>query len=172
MNFHVVTLFPEMFNSYLSESILGRAIKEKKVSVSFVNPRLFVSGKYRKVWPDGNVSLQVDDRPYGGGPGMVLKAEPIIRAVESLLKPLISNFQFSISKRRKVKIIIFSAAGKQFDSKMARDFAKKYPGAFHRKPFLGQTRFAQLLHALSHPSRHPHRLGFSFFPLCSRPLCL
>lgn len=48
MNFHVVTLFPDMFGSYLGESILGRAIKEKKITVSFINPRNFVSGKYRK----------------------------------------------------------------------------------------------------------------------------
>ena len=56
---------------------------------------------------------------------MVLKVEPIIKAIEKLLKP-ISNFQFPISKRKKVKIILFSAVGKQFDAKMARDFAKKY----------------------------------------------
>ena len=89
MKFHIITLFPEMFDSYLKESILGRAIKEKKISVSFVNPRKFVSGKYKKVWPDGNVSLQVDERPYAGGPGMVMMAEPIIKAVESVKKKII-----------------------------------------------------------------------------------
>jgi tRNA (guanine37-N1)-methyltransferase len=48
MNFHIITLFPEMFDSYLKESILGRAIKNKKIKVSFINPRRFVSGKYKK----------------------------------------------------------------------------------------------------------------------------
>ena len=57
MHFHVITLFPEAFDSYLNESIIGRAIKEKKIKVSFVNPRSFVTGKkYKRVWPDGNVS--------------------------------------------------------------------------------------------------------------------
>jgi tRNA (guanine37-N1)-methyltransferase len=69
MRFHVITLFPNLVEPYLSDSILGRAIREKKISVKFYNPRDFVRGKYRKVWPDGNISAQVDERPYGGGPG-------------------------------------------------------------------------------------------------------
>ena len=67
MNFHIITLFPEAFDSYLAESIIGRAIKEKKIKVVFYNPRTYVTGKYKKVWPDGNVSRIVDDRPFGGG---------------------------------------------------------------------------------------------------------
>ena len=92
MNFHVVTLFPEMFDSYLGESILARAIGEKKIKVNFVNPRKFVTGKYRKVWPDGNVSLQIDERPYGGGPGMVMMAEPIVKAVENIYNKIMQKF--------------------------------------------------------------------------------
>ena len=61
MHFHVITIFPEAFDSYLKESIIGRAIKEKKIKVTFVNPRAFVVGKYKRVWPDGNVSLIVDN---------------------------------------------------------------------------------------------------------------
>jgi tRNA (guanine37-N1)-methyltransferase len=119
MRFHVVTLFPEMFDSYLHESILGRAIKQKKISVSFVNPRKFVTGKYKKVWPDGNVSLQVDDRPYAGGPGMVMRAEPLIKAVESILK--------KVSKKgNKIKIILFAPGGKKFDTSYAKNAVKKY----------------------------------------------
>ena len=98
MNFHIITLFPEIFDSYLKESILGRAIKNKKIKITFVNPRKFVTGKYKKVWPDGNVSLQVDDRPYAGGPGMVIRAEPIIKAVESIQKK-ITNYQLLITKK-------------------------------------------------------------------------
>ena len=71
MNFYIITLFPEMFDSYLKESILGRAIKNKIIKVKFINPRKFVSGKYKKKWPDGNISAQVDERPYSGGQGMV-----------------------------------------------------------------------------------------------------
>ena len=120
MNFHVVTLFPEMFGSYLGESILGRAIKEKKIAVSIVNPRNFVSGKYRKVWPDVNVSLQIDERPYGGGPGMVMMAEPIIKAVEQITKKI------SKKKNSKVLIINFIPSSEKFTTKAAKSISKKY----------------------------------------------
>ncbi len=120
MRFHVITLFPEMFDSYLKESILGRAIKEKKITVSFVNPRMFVSGKYKKVWPDGNVSRQVDDRPYAGGPGMVMIAEPIIKAVESVTK--------KIQKKKNAKILTinFIPSAEKFTTKIAKNISKKY----------------------------------------------
>ena len=111
-----------MFDSYLGESILGRAIKEKKISVSFVNPRKFVTGKYRKVWPDGNISAQVDERPYAGGPGMVMMAEPIIKAAESVLKKI------SKSKKQTPKTIIinFIPSAEKFTTSIAKNISKKY----------------------------------------------
>ncbi len=120
MNFHVVTLFPESFDSYLTESIIGRAIKEKKIKVTFVNPRKFVTGKYKKVWPDGNVSQIVDDRPFGGGPGMVIRAEPVLKAVESITKKITKR------KNTKVKIINFSPSGEKFSTAYAKTSVKKY----------------------------------------------
>lgn len=121
MKYHIVTLFPEMFDSYLNESILGRAIKNKKISVSFTNPRKFVTGKYKKVWPDRNVSLQIDERPYGGGPGMVMMAEPVIKAVLSITKKI-----FKDKKTKKVLIINFMPNAKKFDTKKAKEISKKY----------------------------------------------
>ncbi|OGI72259.1 tRNA (guanosine(37)-N1)-methyltransferase TrmD [Candidatus Nomurabacteria bacterium RIFCSPHIGHO2_02_FULL_38_15] len=128
MNFHVITLFPEMFDSYLGESILARAIKEKKLKVSFINPRKFVTGKYKKVWPDGNVSQQIDERPYGGGPGMVMMAEPVIRAVESVLKKLDQKNKKLKAKSQKLKplIINFVPSAKKFDTAYAKNSVKKY----------------------------------------------
>jgi len=120
MRFHVITLFPEMFDSYLNESILGRAIKQKKISVSFVNPRKFVIGKYKKVWPDGNVSLQVDDRPYAGGPGMVMRADPIIKAVESVVKKILKK------KNSKILTINFIPSAPKFTTEVAKNISKKY----------------------------------------------
>ena len=120
MHFHVITLFPEMFDSYLGESILGRAIKEKKISVSFVNPRKFVTGKYRKVWPDGNISAQVDERPYAGGPGMVMMAEPIVKAVESVTKKL------SKKKNTKLLTINFVPSAEKVTTEVAKKISKKY----------------------------------------------
>ncbi len=120
MRFYIITLFPEIFGSYLKESILGRAVKQKKIKVTFINPRKYVSGKYKKIWPDGNKSLQVDGRPYGGGPGMVMMAEPIIKAVESVTK--------KISKRKNSNLMIinFIPKGEKFTTSYAKKFSKKY----------------------------------------------
>ncbi len=121
MNFHIVTLFPEMFDSYLKESILGRAIKQKKIFVFFVNPRKFVTGKYRKVWPDGNVSQQIDERPYAGGPGMVMMAEPVIHAVDKVLSVVKGK-----NKKSKILIINFVPSAEKFTTKVAKNISKKY----------------------------------------------
>lgn len=122
MHFHVITLFPESFDSYLAESIIGRAIKAKKIKISFYNPRDFVTGKkYKKVWPDGNVSRIVDDRPYGGGPGMIMRAEPVLKAIEKAQKKI------AIKKGKTVtKIIFFSPSGKLFDTPYAKATTNKY----------------------------------------------
>lgn len=117
MNFHVITLFPEVCEAYTSASILGRAqLKEKgkgakhvgkKIEVKYYNPRTFSKDKHNKV----------DSRPYGGGPGMVMQAMPILRAWEK-----------AVGKKdvKKVKTLIMSPRGKQFDTKMAQTLAKKY----------------------------------------------
>lgn len=121
MQFHVITLFPESFDSYISESIIGRAIKSKKIKINFVNPRMFVTGKYKKVWPDGNIQRIVDDRPYGGGPGMVMRAEPILKSVESIIK--------KIEKRKtksKTLIVFLSPSGELFTTDYAKQSVKNF----------------------------------------------
>ena len=116
MNFHIITLFPEAFSSYLNESILARAIKEKKVKVSFYNPRDFA--KITKAQKAKNKPYKrVDDIPYGGGPGMVMQAEPIIKAIEKAVKK---------SKKGKTKIIFLIPSGEQFDTVYAKNISKKY----------------------------------------------
>ncbi len=98
MNFHIITIFPEMFDSYLDKSIIARAIKGKKMTVSFYNPRDFTRDKHKKV----------DDTPYGGGPGMVMAVEPIARAIKKA--------QQKIARRKikgKIKIIITSPSGEE-----------------------------------------------------------
>lgn len=113
MTFHIITIFPQMFDSYLSESILARAIKGKKIKVKFYNPRDFVRGKLKKVWPDGNISSKIDDKPYGGGPGMVMIADPIIRAWEKA------------KGKKDAKTIIFAPSGKKLDTAYAKNLVKK-----------------------------------------------
>ncbi len=125
MNFHIITLFPEAFDSYLKESIVGRAIKEKRIQVTFVNPRKFVTGKYKRVWPDGNMSQIVDDRPYGGGPGMIIRAEPVLKAVEAVLKKVKSR-KSKVQSKPKIKIINFSPSGQKFDTPYAKQVSKKF----------------------------------------------
>jgi tRNA (guanine37-N1)-methyltransferase len=110
MKFHVITIFPDIFDSYLNESIIGRAIKNKKIAVKFYNPRDFVSGKKRY--------KPVDDRPYGGGPGMVMEAEPILKAV--------AKAKSKINKKAKIKIILFSPNGKKLVTAYAKNLPKKY----------------------------------------------
>ncbi|MBU6370802.1 MAG: tRNA (guanosine(37)-N1)-methyltransferase TrmD [Patescibacteria group bacterium] len=115
MRFHIITLFPEAFASYFGVSILARAIRDEKISVSFYNPRDYVrptAAQAKKKKP----YLRVDDVPYGGGAGMVLQAEPILKAVAAAQK----------KAGRKTRIILFSAKGKQFDQRIAYDTAKKY----------------------------------------------
>mgnify|MGYP000865882301 CR=1 FL=1 len=117
MHFHIVTLFQDVFPGYINESIIGRAVKNKKIKISFYNPRDYVTGKYKKVWPDGNVSRVVDDRPFGGGPGMIIRAEPVLKCVEKILTKI---------KSKKVKIINFFPSGKKFTTEYAKTTAKKY----------------------------------------------
>src|ERR1039458_8681733 len=86
--FHIITLFPNAFDSYLGESILKRAIEDKKIKVKFYNPRDFAVSKNgkKKASIMTYAERRVDNRPYGGGPGMVIEALPVIRAIEKAVK--------------------------------------------------------------------------------------
>jgi tRNA (guanine37-N1)-methyltransferase len=112
-----------MFNSYLKESILGRAIKDKKIKIKFYNPVDYCKPKER-----------VDGRPYGGGPGMILRPEFFLKAYEKVLKGIPHPRPLSIKKngerwmrgrRGEVKTIIFSPSGKKFDTTYAKKLVKK-----------------------------------------------
>ena len=116
IRFHLITLFRESCEPYLSASIIGRARKNKKIAVSYQNPRDFVdlpAGKAGNKW----AYRKVDERPYGGGPGMVMTALPVVKAVQ---KALGKNYGL-----RKSLIVWFSPSGKQFTNKDA-DVLRKY----------------------------------------------
>lgn len=109
-----------MFDSYLNESILARAIKGKKIGIKFFNPRDFTREKHKKV----------DERPYGGGPGMVMTAEPILRVVDKIQSsyrkklPVIKGESFFPAEAKsKQKVIIFSPGGKTFTNEVAKKLA-------------------------------------------------
>ena len=103
--FHIITLFPESIEGYLHSSIIGRAIKDKKIKISFYNPRDFTKDKWKRV----------DQKPYGGGPGMVLEALSIVKAAER-----------AIGKKKDVPVILFAQDGAQFTNTLAKTYAKKY----------------------------------------------
>ena len=108
MKFHIVTLFPDTILPYVTSSILGRAVEDKKMSVKFYNPREFTKDKHRRI----------DRRPYAGGPGMVIEAEPYLKAIEK------AKGKSKMTKR--TKTVFFATDGKQFTNTLARKWAKDY----------------------------------------------
>jgi tRNA (guanine37-N1)-methyltransferase len=111
MNFHIITIFPNIFDSYFSESIVKRAQEKKLVKIKILNLRDYTTDKHKTV----------DDTPYGGGAGMLLKIEPIYNCVKAI-KIQISKSKAQISK--KTRIILFSAKGKRYTQADAKRFAK------------------------------------------------
>ena len=125
MHFHIVTLFPQSLDSYLNESILKRAQEDKKIKISFYNPRDFAAPKGGTKKAPNEMTYterRVDDKPYGGGPGMVIEALPVMRAIEKA----ISKTKGKAKSTRTTKIIFFSPSGTLFDTAYAKVAAKKY----------------------------------------------
>jgi len=105
IQFDVVTIFPEIFKGFVSESLLARGQKKKIIKIGLHNLRKWTTDKHKTV----------DDKPYGGGPGMVLKVEPIFKAIKSLKLKI---------KSKKVRTVLFSPRGKVFNQEMAKKWAK------------------------------------------------
>lgn len=102
MKIDVLTLFPNMYDNFLSESIIKRAIDDKKIEINIYNIRDYTVYK----------NNQVDDYPFGGGGGMVLMCDPIFRAIESL-------------KKENTKVIMMTPSGKVFKQRVAYDLSKE-----------------------------------------------
>ena len=122
MKFNVVTIFPKIISDYCDETILNRAQKNNLIQINPVNLRDFTDDNHKTV----------DDTPYGGGAGMVMKPEPIYKALKSLdaipfhkddgftkIKKI-----FSLDLKNKKKTILLSPRGKQFDQRMTEQFSK------------------------------------------------
>lgn len=106
MNFHVMTLFPEMIRTGLSDSIIGRAIENGLISVEATDIRDFANNKHNKV----------DDYTYGGGAGMLMQAEPVYRCYEDIIGRL---------GKEKVRVVYLTPTGNVFDQRMAEELAKE-----------------------------------------------
>ncbi|WP_027107527.1 tRNA (guanosine(37)-N1)-methyltransferase TrmD [Lacticigenium naphthae] len=106
MNIDIVTLFPEMFESPLGHSMMKRAIDKGALTVNYVNFRRFGEGKHQ----------HVDDTPYGGGAGMLLKPEPVYESIEQIERN---------SPETKKRIILVDPAGKPFTQKVAEELSQE-----------------------------------------------
>jgi len=121
MNFHVITIFPDICRAYTDASVLGRAqktdkgkgakVRGKKISVEYYDPRDHTTDKHRKV----------DNKPYGGGPGMVMAAEPVLKAWQKAV-----GRKTKALADKKVKTLIMSPRGITFTQDLAKEYAKKY----------------------------------------------
>ncbi|EGB93380.1 tRNA (guanine-N1)-methyltransferase [Clostridium sp. D5] len=105
MNFHILTLFPEMVMDGLNTSIIGRAVNNGLLSIEAVNIRDYAFNKHQSV----------DDYPYGGGAGMLMQAEPVYLAYESIEERL----------EKKPRVIYLSPQGKTFSQRMAEELAQE-----------------------------------------------
>lgn len=105
ITFHILTIFPDILGSYLNESILKRAQENKLIKIVVHNIRTYTLDKHRRT----------DYKPYGGGPGLVFFAEPILRAVDKIKK-----------KKPKAKVFLMSPGGQQFSNQESIVWAKKY----------------------------------------------
>src|SRR3989344_4953857 len=100
MKFDIITIFPQFFDSFKKEALIARAIKKKIIKISAHNLRKWTSDNHQTV----------DDRPYGGGAGMVMRADVVAKAVKSF--------------KGKGRVILFSASGKKFNQATARRWSK------------------------------------------------
>ncbi len=101
MKFDIITIFPDIFDSYLKESLIARGLKKKIIKIKTHNLRKYTKDKHQTV----------DDRPFGGGLGMVMKVEPIFKAVKKI-------------KKKNSKVILFTPRGEKFDQKIAFKLSK------------------------------------------------
>jgi tRNA (guanine37-N1)-methyltransferase len=114
MRFDLITIFPEFFAGPFDHGILRRARETGLVEVNVQDLRVFTKDRHRTV----------DDRPFGGGEGMVLKPEPLFEAVESLLGHSVGDATQKAARDSGTAIVLMSAAGRLFDQEMARRYAR------------------------------------------------
>ena len=113
MQFDIVTIFPKIFDSYFKESIIKRAQAKKLIKINTHDLRQFSTAKSK-------IHRSVDDKPFGGGPGMILMIEPLVKALEYVKK---RNKKSEI-RNKKSRIILLTPAGKTFTQREAERLAK------------------------------------------------
>ncbi len=106
MEFNIITIFPDIFKAYFKQSIIKKAEEKGIIKINIIDLRKFA----------GDTNFSVDDKPFGGGRGMVLKIEPIYRAVEKAKE--------QSGKKGKTKVVLFTPRGKRFNQKIASNWTK------------------------------------------------
>lgn len=108
MKFNVLTIFPKLFESFLNETLIKRALADKKIEINIVDIRAYATDKHHTT----------DDTPYGGGPGMVMKIEPIYNALSAIRKPETGRRE---PERRRT--VLMSPRGRQFSQKVVEEYS-------------------------------------------------
>src|SRR3989338_2641120 len=145
IHFHIVTLFPESIKPYLESSILGRAIEKKLIKISFYDPKKYVYPERSRVAAGPSTELRikkhkrVDQRPYGGGPGMILEPTAVLRATDKALSKTYKMYKGNprtgksstrvtlVRLVQKPSIFFFATDGELFSEEMAKKMAKGSP---------------------------------------------
>lgn len=118
MNIAIVSIFPEMFQALSDYGVIGRAVQNGEVSLKFFNPRDFAENRHKTV----------DDRPYGGGPGMLMMAKPLVAAIRAAKEALLTSSAAADDadgSQASVKTIYLSPQGKRFEQVAAQGFAQQ-----------------------------------------------
>jgi len=110
MDIHVISIFPEMFSAITEHGVISRAIKQNVLSLNIHNPRDFADDKHSTV----------DGRPYGGGPGMIMRPEPLTKAIQAAKLACQTG-----SKPSKPKVVYLSPQGQRFEHRAAQQFSER-----------------------------------------------
>lgn len=110
MHYHIITIFPEIFDSFLSTSLIARAREDEKIFVDCINPRDFCTDKNR----------QIDDEPYGGGAGMLIKAQPVIDALKEI------GVRNKEKGSKRMKVALLGPSEVVYDQAMAHTLVDEY----------------------------------------------
>lgn len=119
MRFTIVTIFPEIFDGVIATSILKRAIDDAKIQVDFVNPRDYATDKHKTV----------DDTPYGGGQGMLMKVEPIVAALRNVNATVATDPQRTLTigeRPPRQRTVLMGARGRRFTQQVAAELSEQY----------------------------------------------
>lgn len=117
----IISVQPQMLKGFLEESIMARAVKKGAVKINIVDLKEYGIGRWKKT----------DDKPYGGGPGMLMRCEPWFSAVEACQASTAENREQGIGNREQVRVIMTSPAGKTWTQKDAESFASSSTSSLH-----------------------------------------